>query len=635
MRDEAKRPQQRAPSVLIADDDRAVRALVRVTLMAQGWRVLEATTPDETLTVARREQPEIVLLDVTFEAKERDGFVVCRELRSAGATRDIRVVMLTARDDPESRAFASAVGASAYIVKPFGPLDLVRMLQLVLDQPTPDPGLGLFLVDAGVIQPAQLERALAEQRLRQGHRVPIGTILVELGFARREDIERAAARQQRAREVPADTATGRRQIRLVIADDNPMVREGLRSAIATSDDLITVGVAADGNEALQLVRDLDPDVVVLDHRMPGQRGLDVAARLRAESSDTAIVMFTLDEGIRDLALANGVTAFVPKDTPLATLLAEIRRVARPERAMPSEQTNARIVVTARGVSRGAFSVLARRRRAITTIAILFVAYAAAFLIAEPLVGASAAVLSIVPVAVAGAIFGPEIGVVAGLLAVAANFALWAGTDHAIGEPVIRVGGNGLGALVLMGTGAGFGAMRLLRGRFDAHGRRLGALAEVALALAAGPTPDVLRLLAEGALEIVPGDAALLYAAVPSGGLELVAATGAARTMVGQRETAGELVRAQAQRHASISWDLTDSAVIRAIPDAKGAIVVPIPGLAESVAGVLVLATARRRAYGEPHVQVLSSYATFIGAALNAPNVGSERGALISQAATNR
>jgi len=635
VRDEAKRPQQRAPSVLIADDDRAVRALVRVTLMAQGWRVLEATTPDETLTVARREQPEIVLLDVTFEAKERDGFVVCRELRSAGATRDIRVVMLTARDDPESRAFASAVGASAYIVKPFGPLDLVRMLQLVLDQPTPDPGLGLFLVDAGVIQPAQLERALAEQRLRQGHRVPIGTILVELGFARREDIERAAARQQRAREVPADTAAGRRQIRLVIADDNPMVREGLRSAIATSEDLITVGVAADGNEALQLVRDLDPDVVVLDHRMPGQRGLDVAARLRAESSDTAIVMFTLDEGIRDLALANGVTAFVPKDTPLATLLAEIRRVARPERAMPTEQTNARIVVTARGVSRGAFSVLARRRRAITTIAILFVAYAAAFLIAEPLVGASAAVLSIVPVAVAGAIFGPEIGVVAGLLAVAANFALWAGTDHAIGEPVIRVGGNGLGALVLMGTGAGFGAMRLLRGRFDAHGRRLGALAEVALALAAGPTPDVLRLLAEGALEIVPGDAALLYAAVPSGGLELVAATGAARTMVGQRETAGELVRAQAQRHASISWDLTDSAVIRAIPDAKGAIVVPIPGLAESVAGVLVLATARRRAYGEPHVQVLSSYATFIGAALNAPNVGSERGALIPQAATNR
>jgi DNA-binding response OmpR family regulator len=100
VRDEAKRPQERVPTVLVADDERAVRALVRVTLMAQGWRVLEATRPDETLLVAGREKPEIVLLDVAFERNERDGFVVCRELRSAPATRDIRVVMLTARDDP-------------------------------------------------------------------------------------------------------------------------------------------------------------------------------------------------------------------------------------------------------------------------------------------------------------------------------------------------------------------------------------------------------------------------------------------------------------------------------------------------------------------------------------------------------
>src|SRR5207237_1006343 len=105
---------------------------------------------------------------------------------------------------------------------------------------------------------------------------------------------------------------------------------------------------------------------------------------------------------------------------------------------------------------------------------------------------------------------PETGIGAAGLAVVANLALWAGTDHAIGEPIIRVGGNGLGALALVGIGAGFGAMRLLRGRFDPHGRRLSAIAEVALALAAGPSPDVLRLLAEGALEIVPGDAALLY-----------------------------------------------------------------------------------------------------------------------------
>jgi DNA-binding NarL/FixJ family response regulator len=543
--------------------------------------------------------------------------------------------MLTARDDAESRAFASAVGATAYIVKPFGPLDLVRMLRVVLEQPTPDPGLGLFLVDAGVIQPAQLERALAEQRLRQGDRVAIGVILVELGFADRADIERAVARQRRAREIPSAVRPPRRQIRTVIADDNPMVREGLRSAIATGDDFVIVGVASDGTEALRLARDLDPDIMVLDHRMPGKRGLDVAAQLRTDASDVSIVMFTLDEGIRELALAAGVAAFVPKDTPLGTLMAEMRRVARPEAPATATGSDARIVVTARRASRGAFVLFGRRRRTITTLGVLLVAYAGAFLVAEPTFGAAAAILSIAPVAIAGALFGPEVGVIAAVLAVIANFALWSGTDHAIGEPIIRVGGNGLGALALMCIGAGFGAMRLLRGRFDPHGRRLGAIAEVALALAAGPTPDVLRLLAEGALEVVPGDAALLYAVVPTGGLELVAATGAARTVVGHREMSGELVRAQTQRHASISWDVASGPIGRAVPDAKGAIIVPIPGIAEAGAGVLVVATARRRSYGEAHVQVLSSYATFIGAALNAPSVGSERGALITQVASNR
>lgn len=629
MRNEATAAGGPTPTVLIADDDRAVRALVRVTLMAQGWRVLEASTPEESLTVARRDQPQIVLLDVTFEGSPSDGFVVCRELRSSGSTRGIRVVMLTARDDPESRAFASAVGATAYIVKPFGPLDLVRMLQLVLEQSTPEPGLGLYLVDAGVIQPAQLERALAEQRLRQGERVPLGTILVELGLAERDDVDRALARQRRARAVPSESQSNRRQIRLVIADDNPMVREGLRSAISMSDDLTIVGIASDGHEAVRLVTDLGADVLVLDHRMPGLRGLDVAVRLRESVPGTAIVMFTLDEGIRDLALDSGVASFVPKDTPLATLLAEIRRVARPEPAPPGQRTAARIGVTARGVSRALG--LGRRRRAIMMLGVLFVAYAVAFLVAEPTFGAAAAVLSVAPVAIAGALLGPEIGVLAAIIAALLNLPLWAVTGNAIGEPILRVGGNPLGALVLMGVGAGFGAMRLLRGRFDPHGRRLGALSEVALALASGPTPDVLRLLAEGALEVVPADAALLYAVVPTGGLELVAGTGAAGTHVGRRETTGELVRAQAQRHASISWDVAGGPIGRVVADAKGAIIVPIPGLAEAVAGVLVVATTKRRAYGQPHVQVLSSYATFIGAALNTPTVTTERGALISQA----
>src|SRR5690349_12290417 len=104
------------PTVLVADDDAGLRAAARMTLAAQGWTVIEASTPDECLILARRHRPEVLLLDVNFEAHRRDGYSVCRELKAAPDTRSIRIVLFTARDDPEGRAFASAVGASAFIV---------------------------------------------------------------------------------------------------------------------------------------------------------------------------------------------------------------------------------------------------------------------------------------------------------------------------------------------------------------------------------------------------------------------------------------------------------------------------------------------------------------------------------------
>jgi len=82
-----------------------------MTLTAQGWTVIEASTPDECLALARRHRPDVLLLDVNFEGHRRDGYSVCRELKAAAGTRGIHVVLFTANDDPEGRAFASAVGA--------------------------------------------------------------------------------------------------------------------------------------------------------------------------------------------------------------------------------------------------------------------------------------------------------------------------------------------------------------------------------------------------------------------------------------------------------------------------------------------------------------------------------------------
>jgi CheY-like chemotaxis protein len=601
------------PTVLVADDDPAIRALVRVTLAAQGWNVIEAATPVECLALARRHHPEVLLLDVTFEGHPRDGYSVCRELKAAPETRNISVVLFTARDEPEARAFASAVGATAFIVKPFGPLDLAGLLQLLRHGADHDPGIGLYLIEAGVIKPNQLEHAVAAQNLQLGEKVPLGELLVELGFAKPEDVRRALERQRRLRPRTSAPPRSRVLLHVVVADDNASVREGLREAFASEGDFALAGVAADGAEALRIIRETRPDVVVLDSDMPQLNGLDVLRAVRASMPEVGVVMFTLDDTIRDAAMSAGAAAVVTKDTPLETLLAELRRAApRPKPASPPT-----VVLTAREAPRVTWGVLARRRRAIGTIAALLVSYALGFLLAEPVIGASASIVAILPVAAAGALFGPEAGIAAALLSAIETAALWQGTDHVFGEPVLRIGSNGLGILALVGIGAGFGAMRLVRGRLLPRGREASALAEAALALAPGLGPKTLGSLAEAALEIVPGDVALIYVTVPGGGLEIVAAAGADH-VVGHREVAGAVAGAATEHRASVVDDVVAHPIGVTIPAARSAVVVPIAGRDAAPSGVIAVLMTRKRPYGSSQLEALTSYAGFLSSVLNAP-----------------
>src|SRR5437773_5103842 len=308
-----------SPVALVADDDAGLRAVARLALARDGWTVLEAASPAECIAMAREHRPEVLLLDVNFEGHDRDGFAVCRELKAARGTRSIRVVLFTASDDPENRAFASAVGATAFIVKPFGAADLVRLLRVVREQATGEPGVGLRLVDAGVITPSQLEDAMTEQRLRRTEKTPLGNILVQLWFATNDDVQRALARERRSAFQRDTTPRSRVRLRVVIADDNASVREGLREVISAEDDLVLVGVAADGAEALRLITELHPDLAVLDNDMPRRTGLEVLRMAHETMPQTAIVMFTLDDSIRDAAMAAGAAAVLPKDTPIDAL----------------------------------------------------------------------------------------------------------------------------------------------------------------------------------------------------------------------------------------------------------------------------------------------------------------------------
>lgn len=130
--------------------------------------------------------------------------------------------------------------------------------------------------------------------------------------------------------------------RVVIADDQALVRAGLSALLAAEPDLEVVGVAADGVEALQLARSERPDVVCLDIRMPGRNGIDVARELCGPDVETPVPVlilttFDIDDYVFR-ALEAGASGFLLKDAEPDTIVAAVRRVAAGESTLDSAVT---------------------------------------------------------------------------------------------------------------------------------------------------------------------------------------------------------------------------------------------------------------------------------------------------------
>src|SRR5439155_969975 len=111
------------------------------------------------------------------------------------------------------------------------------------------------------------------------------------------------------------------------------------------------------------------------------------------------------------------------------------------------------VVLATRAARTASGIIQRQKQRIAALGVLGVVYAGGFLVIEPIVGASSSLLGLIPVAIAGALFGPETGVVAAVLSAILTAVLWQSTGHLVGEPILTVGGNGLGVVALIGIEA--------------------------------------------------------------------------------------------------------------------------------------------------------------------------------------
>ncbi len=120
------------------------------------------------------------------------------------------------------------------------------------------------------------------------------------------------------------------KISVLIIDDHPVFRQGLRDILRAESDISVVGEGADGDEAQKLASSLDPDVILMDINLPGMNGLQVTRKLKNEKRRSLIVMLTAyDDSEQALhAFRSGASAYCPKDVQPPKLLEVIRHVSR-------------------------------------------------------------------------------------------------------------------------------------------------------------------------------------------------------------------------------------------------------------------------------------------------------------------
>jgi CheY-like chemotaxis protein len=289
----------------------------------------------------------------------------------------------------------------------------------------------------------------------------------------RRDAERRGADRRatvtRAADGPMSVA------RVLVVDDRPEIREGLRTLIATEPTLRVVGEAASGDEALGIALVVRPDLIVLDQEMPGSQGLDVLPKLRVILPNARVVLFTMSEGISSQARLRGAEAVIAKDDPRA-LLSTLRRLAA-ARADPRLAAAPR---RAQVLGRSWWRVGWARPFVVAGLTLLYVA---SFIPLAERFGDQTTDLAILVVALAAAVYGLRGGLVAAALALPVNAAL----IRLSGVPAPDAGSLSRAAIAIT-IGAAVGRLRDVSVGAQAQSR---SLAETSAALEASDS----RLLA--------------------------------------------------------------------------------------------------------------------------------------------
>jgi two-component system nitrate/nitrite response regulator NarL len=120
------------------------------------------------------------------------------------------------------------------------------------------------------------------------------------------------------------------KVRVVVGDDHPMFREGVVRALVSSGEIDVVAEAEDGSQALELIRTHQPQVALLDYRMPGMDGAEVAAAVNRDELSTRVLLVSAhdESAIVYKALQEGAAGFLPKESTRSELVAAVLRCAK-------------------------------------------------------------------------------------------------------------------------------------------------------------------------------------------------------------------------------------------------------------------------------------------------------------------
>jgi DNA-binding NarL/FixJ family response regulator len=157
------------------------------------------------------------------------------------------------------------------------------------------------------------------------------------------------------------------RLRVVLADDHPVFRHGLRALLDEAPDIDVVGEAASGEAGAELVESLRPDLVLMDIKMPGLNGIDATRRIHSGSPDVRVLILTMFEDDNSVfaAMRAGARGYILKDADKEDLLRAVRSVGRGEAIFSPAIATRVLDYFASGpstVSRDAFPMLTERER---------------------------------------------------------------------------------------------------------------------------------------------------------------------------------------------------------------------------------------------------------------------------------